>query len=198
MTSFLDKKLVQRFPERYWKEGWALSHYSKDGVRTELGQLIYRAKYQTHIEGNLSERQDAGNHILDTVKDFIRQKYPYSSRPFDAAVRPPSNLNKIFDLTGYIASNLSEGGIRDWSEQIIKTRDLSNMKSLVAKQRQVELDGAYEFKISDHTRYTNGILIVDDVLDTGSTSREICKVLDRVFPGVPRYFIAVTYLLDQR
>ena len=158
--------------------------------------MIYKAKYQVHIQDNLSERQEAGKHILDTVKDFIRQKYPYSVRPFDAAVRPPSNLEKIFDLTGYIVSNLVGGGIRDWSEQIVKTRDLPNMKSLQSKQRQVELDGAYEFKKSDQTKSSKGILIVDDVLDTGSTSREICKVLDRVFPGVPRYFLAVTYLLD--
>lgn len=197
MPNQLDWTLATRFPESYWEDGWALSHYSKAGQKTSLGQLIHTAKYNQYITTNLEERISAANEILDAVKEFIRIKYPINQRPFNAVICPPSNLEKIFDLTHYLASNLTAGGIEDISDCLRKTRGLPSMKSLSGKQRSIELAGAYEFIQPQNTQDISGILILDDVLDTGATSREIASVLRTTLPAIPRYYLSVTYLLAQ-
>jgi predicted amidophosphoribosyltransferase len=42
-----------------------------------------------------------------------------------------------------------------------------------------------------------GILIIDDVLETGSTAKELCRALEVAWPKVPRYYVALTYLMDR-
>jgi adenine/guanine phosphoribosyltransferase-like PRPP-binding protein len=42
-----------------------------------------------------------------------------------------------------------------------------------------------------------GILIIDDVLETGSTAKELCRAVNDAWPGVPRYYVALTYLMDR-
>ena len=42
-----------------------------------------------------------------------------------------------------------------------------------------------------------GILIIDDVLETGSTAKELCRALNVAWPGIPRYYVALTYLMDR-
>jgi len=197
MTSYLDWELVANFKENYWSNGWALGPYSVKGQRSQLGKLVYAVKYGQETTDDFGARSKAAQDILDTVKQFIKIKYPVNGRPFDVAICPPSNLEKKFDLTHYITSHLTAGGIRDCSDSIRKTRALVPMKNLTPKQRAIELAGAYEFVKSDKTRLLKGILIVDDVLDTGATSREICKVLEEALPGIPKYYLAVTYILDQ-
>jgi predicted amidophosphoribosyltransferase len=197
MHSELDWTLVTRFPESYWNDGWALSHYSKAGTRTALGNLVHTVKYNQHIKTNIEERNKAADEILSAVKEFIKVKYPLSQRPFNSVVCPPSNIDKIFDLTKYVSSNLGAGGIEDLSSCIRKTRDLPSMKNLNGKQRSIELAGAYEFVPPANVEHICGVLIVDDVLDTGATSREICSLLNTALPKVPRYYLSVTYLMAQ-
>lgn len=198
MTSYLDPNLITHFPENYWTDGWALSFYSKAGVKSKLGDLVNMVKYNQYVENDYEVRLSAGNDILDTIKEFIASKYPRGSRPFDAAICPPSNLNRAFDLTHHIASHLESGGIHNWSKRLLKTREVTTMKQLSAHERRLALDGAYRFNPVDVPEHSKGILIVDDVLDTGATSREICKVLETVFPGIPKYYVAVTYIMDQK
>ena len=61
-------------------------------------------------------------------------------------------------------------------DAVIKVKDTAVQKGLSQKERESNLDGC--FKVTDKTALTGkSVLCVDDVLTTGATAEEICKVL---------------------
>lgn len=187
--------LVKRFLEEGWIEGWGLSYYQNTKGKSELGQLVYDCKYQF---GNktLEERIITAELLREVVKDFIHKQYPVHVRPFNAIITPPGNLKKPFDLTKYIAGKLQSGNIHDYSPFIFKKKELPSMKTLSIRQRKEILKDAFEIKGTPSNFKIKGFLVFDDILDSGATAHAICDTLERYFPGVPRYYLAITYLGD--
>jgi len=197
MESKLDLTKVKRFIEAGWIEGWGLSYYQNSRGKSELGQLVYDTKYDFYGK-TVEQREQTAEKLRTFVKDFIHITYPPEERPFNAVITPPSNLVKPFELTKYIASRLTAGGMQDLSSFVSKTRDIPMIKKLPASERKKALDGAFEMIGLQHAYQVKGILILDDILDTGATAHEMCNMLEKRFPGVPRYYLALTYLGDGR
>ena len=195
MPPVVDMSLVKKFVEKHWIEGWGLSYYKNLDGYSKLGLMIYNTKY--NFQGrSIKEREETAENLRAVVKDFISQKYPLKSRPFDAVITPPGNLEKPFDLTKFIAARLTSGGIRDISNYVAKTRPIPVMKNLPVRERRAAIKDAFELIGLPTDWQPKGFLILDDILDTGATAREICNLLEKKFPGVPRYYLAITYLGD--
>jgi predicted amidophosphoribosyltransferase len=83
--------------------------------------------------------------------------------------------------------------LNDDSNFLTKTRELDSIKQIGGeKQRAEYLKGAYSTKESSEPAEIYGFLVIDDVFETGSTLREICRTLEGSFPGIPRYVLTVT------
>jgi hypothetical protein len=195
MTLEVDMSLVKKFLEENWVEGWGLSYYKNQDGYSKLGLMVYNTKYNFHGR-SLEERELTAEHLRAVVKDFIAQKYPLDTRPFDTVITPPGNLEKPFDLTKFIAARLTSGGIRDISSYVAKTRSIPVMKNLPVRERRAAIKDAFELMGLPKEWRPKGFLILDDILDTGATAGEICNLLEKKFPGVPRYYLAITYLGD--
>jgi hypothetical protein len=195
MSDGVDMSMVKKFLEEDWTEGWALSYYKNMNGYSKLGLMVYNTKYDFHGK-SVSEREQTAEHLRAMVKDFISKKYPINERPFDTVITPPGNLEKPFDLTKYIAARLTSGGIRDISTYVAKTRPIPVMKNLPARERRQAIKDAFELIGLPEGWRPKGVLIFDDILDTGATAGELCNLLEKSFPGVPRYYLSITYLGD--
>ncbi|MBD5632223.1 MAG: ComF family protein [Clostridia bacterium] len=81
--------------------------------------------------------------------------------------------NQSLLLAKAISSKISAPVIRD---AVIKVRDTSSQKSLSRKEREANLYGA--FKVKKHSELKGKtVLLVDDILTTGSTANELTRVI---------------------
>jgi predicted amidophosphoribosyltransferase len=183
------------FQEKYWIHGWALDAYTRPSGRTQIGELINIIKYRLHNDPDLASVQ--AEILLEIVKKFLVKVYPISSRPFDCLIHPPSNTKRKFHLTDFLVNKLSTPKISNRSGEIVKVKNYETVKTMSGKERVKTVPGSMQLIPSLALPKPRGILILDDVLDTGNTAREVCRALNVVWPNTPRYYMALTYLLDQ-
>jgi predicted amidophosphoribosyltransferase len=183
-----DPSLAQAYISPQFVEAWAICNYSNFSSR------IHTCKYGGYEQ---ADREAAGKFLLGEVKDFIHKKWPQESRPFDWIVTPPQNLAREFNLTEYISSNLIAGNIRSATGFISKNREVRSMKNVSAEERAKEIAGAYSFNFPSSYQIPKGILVFDDVLGTGGTASEVARTLNQALPGIPLYYLAITYIKGQ-
>lgn len=81
------------------------------------------------------------------------------------------------DLLGALLSEKLDCHYRP--ELLSKTRETKSMKLLSKTEREVELENAYIFKTESNI---DEILIIDDILTTGTTMKEIIRAIRKVLP----------------
>ncbi len=197
MEIAIDLKDIQPYPEPSFKEGWAITHYSIDGNFSEIANRIYVCKYN---KGGYSihDRNAAGEKLLKITKEFISLKWPRPDRPFDAVVTPPQNMEKEFNLTTYIAENLKAGKIDNLSGFLKKKREIKPLKNISLELERVkEIDKGLKFEYPPMLGIPQGILVLDDILGTGTTAREVSRAIRENLPDVPQYYLALTYIKGQ-
>ncbi len=123
----------------------------------------------------------------------IRLKYLDNFNPEVIVSAPTSKkrlLKRGFDHVTLIAKYLSEFTGIPCDDILIKIKDTTPQSLLPAKERLSNLKGAFACK--EHN-YKN-VLLIDDIYTTGTTVRELCKVLKK--SGVKEInvaTIAITY-----
>ncbi len=183
------------FREKYWLDGWALDAYTNMNGKTTFGELIHDIKYRLQNEPALAAEK--AELLLTELKKFLIKMYPSQFRPFDCIIYPPSNTQRSFQLTAYLADKLVSTAIANRSNEIIKIKQHSTVKAISVKERGATLRNTMKVEPDTLKLQPKGILIIDDVLETGSTAKELCRALEAAWPGVPRYYVALTYLMDR-
>jgi predicted amidophosphoribosyltransferase len=184
------------FAEKYWLDGWALDAYTNQYGKTTFGELIHTLKYRIQNEPELAAVK--AEPLLIELKNFLVKMYPIRFQPFDCIVYPPSNTQRSFHLTEYLANKLVSTNLINRSGEIIKIKRHSTVKAISVKQRDATLLNSMKVEPDTLKSKPKGILIIDDVLETGSTAKELCRALEVAWPGVPRYYVALTYLMDRK
>jgi len=192
--------------EHLWTWGMSLGLYSKpywetggNHENTTQGDMINLFKYHEDIAEAQRTRisNEFAKEVFGLLAKELRQKFPTSSKlPFDVCVGLPENRGTGRSLPRNICRILSDEHewLSDGFEAVIKTRAGEVIKEVPHDERPSRVAGLYAIDKNKMPAPKFGFLIIDDVFETGSTVGGLCKTLEKEYPRVPRYIIALTHL----
>jgi hypothetical protein len=196
-------------PNKYglWHWGVSLNTYSAwlelddlsgsyGRANTEHGQAIHEFKYNSTTIG-ISRSQEIVNFFFGEIRiAFGELETLHEAPPFNVCIAPPMNLGGHPNLPLTLCAKLEAQ--YDWLQAgfdaVEKTRIGLVMKNTNRSEREGAISGLYRVRRISRVSEVTGVLIIDDVFETGSTVNEICRALEATYPGIPRYVIALTDL----
>jgi len=195
--------LVVTLQSKSWVWGHSLGLYSKPLAQTrgnyELtihGEKINYFKY--HAEADQMERYVIAEYFSDEVFRAIKSglEPKYASPPFNVCIGPPENRNTGHSLPNYVCQKLVKklNWMKNGFDSVKKTRSGEVMKKVPREERSSKLNGLYTIDSSRLPEGVFGILIIDDVFETGSTVEAVCDALEMEFPSIPRFVVALSHL----
>ena len=113
---------------------------------------------------------------------------------FDVVIAPPPNRATGTSLVPMVADVVVNNGIAIRAHTLQKVGQVPVVKSLNTEDRPLALGGKYVCGSDLRQLQVKRALIIDDVLDSGSTITEACRALKQAFPDAALYAIAMTYL----
>jgi hypothetical protein len=187
-----------------WEKGVSLSLYSRSYNPitqkqdfTDLGQAVHEYKYYKDLP--LPRRQELVRVCSGAITRTLKLEDEIERPNFNSCIGVMPNRNSGHSLPKDLALQLSIkfDWLRDDSNCLSKVKELPVMKSLTDYSlRKEALKGAYEVTPDYDFGGIRGFLIIDDVFESGSTLREICRTLNRVVPEIPRYVLTLTHLKE--
>lgn len=178
-----------------WIEGWALSKYSSEPYKkTRIGTLIKKIKYYKSADYSPANRNSDAKIISDEIIKMIKWLYNPKDLPFDLCVCPPSHEVKSLDLPDFICKAISGGSVKYAAKSIIERIPLRTIKALPKEDRGKKLVDNFVFNCPKDFYPSKGVLIIDDVFDTGSTITGVSRAISAQFPNIPRFVITAAYI----
>ena len=175
-----------------WVEGYVLDfhsisstptgdpYYRFDTKYTELGARVYRLKYR--------EDKIVMGDIIDTAEEFIKGWKP----PVDCVVAAPPSLTRgsqpVAELARELATRL---GLPCCEDAVVKVKATPAMKNILDwSERQKVLREALQAGPGDVKG--KSVLLLDDIVESGSTLRLAAEVLLEGGAGRAVYALALT------
>jgi predicted amidophosphoribosyltransferase len=166
-----------------WRAGYALDFHTvssrllPDGTydteRTEIGELVYQAKYR-HDRSKIQP-------IAEIAAQFIREEFTVNGdlvhRYLNAIIPIPfSDTNRPFQPVPEIAAEIGNLLNRPvFTNYLIRERPTRLIRDLRHEERQAEIQGA--FIVQSQDLRGRWVLLFDDLYDSGATLTEVTNVL---------------------
>jgi predicted amidophosphoribosyltransferase len=161
-----------------WVEGYVLDYhtisstptgdpyYRFDTKRTELGELLFRLKYRSGGTAVLAD-------IVDTAEQFVRKW----KSPTDCVVPAPPSLTRKTQPAVEVARELAARlGLPLCENAVVKVKETPQMKNIDDwSERQAVLAEAIQAGHGDVKG--KSVLLIDDLIESGSTLRRTAEVL---------------------
>lgn len=183
-----------------WDRGIALDWYTKGYdkqylryIKTDLGQAVREYKY--YIQLNQKKREAIVRKCSDAIASVLQLDENQEKPTFNSCIGVAPNRKTGHSLPLDLALQLSYkfDWLNDDSNLLVKTRELESVRKVKGEKLRAEmLKGAYATNLPVNSSGIRGFLIIDDVYETGSTLREICRTLEGSFPKIPRYVLTIT------
>jgi len=169
-----------KLPPTPWVEGYVLDYhtvssmptgdpyYRFDTKRTELGELLFRLKYR-----------GGGSTVLDDIVDTIQQFVTEWKPAIDCVIPAPASLSRTTQPAVEIARQLAVRlGLPVCEDAVAKVKTTPQMKNIDDwSERQRMLAEAIQPGPGDVRG--KAILLIDDLIESGSTLRRTAEVLLR-------------------
>jgi predicted amidophosphoribosyltransferase len=172
------KTKPMKLPPSPWVEGYVLDYhtvssiptgdpyYRFDTKRTELGELLFRLKYRGGGDAVLGD-------IVDTAELFLREWKPQ----IDCVVSAPPSLTRkmqpAVEVARVLATRLNVPLCEDALAKTMETPQMKNIDDWSERQR---LLAAAVQAGKDDVR-GKSVLLLDDLIESGSTLRRAAEVL---------------------
>jgi ComF family protein len=159
----------------------AVAYGAYDGV---LRDLIHLFKYHAtrpaaKLLGNLLHQAAAGMDLPDSLTVI--------PVPLWSGKRRVRGFNQAESITRAFLAFQASGGIQLESGVLVRTRDTASQTGLTRHQRRANVRGAFTVLRPEKVK-GRSVLIVDDVMTTGTTAAECARVLRRA--GAKEVFVA--------
>lgn len=182
-----------RLTPKPWVDGWVLDYHTVsstptgdpyfrfDTKRTELGELLYLLKYRAGGKPPLTD-------IVDTAEHFLRTWNP----PIDSVVPVPASRARAKQPSVEIARQLAVRlGLTVCENAVVKVKPTPQMKNIDDwAERQRTLQEAIQAGPADVR--DRKILVVDDLIESGSTLRRTAEVLLQQGKAAAVYALVLT------
>jgi hypothetical protein len=183
-----------------WEVGLSLGPYraGNEHTITPLGMKIRDYKYWSLPP----EELDSLAHNLTTqVLQVLQQKF--QAPPFSFLLAVPPNHTGKPSLPAYVCRTIARlypERFEDKSSSVLRLRTLDSVKGVSKRSRANYVKEAWAI---DPDRVPkpetgSGVLIVDDVYDTGSTMREMSRTLRRQFHRDLKQFVLTISHVETR
>jgi len=141
-------------------------YYRFDTKRTDLGELLFRLKYRSAGTAALYD-------IVDTVERFVRGWNP----PIECIVPAPASLTRkaqpSVEIVRGLAARLSLPVFEGAVAKVKATPQMKNIDEWTERQRLL----AEAIQVGTDDVRGKCILLVDDLIESGSTLRRVAEVL---------------------
>ncbi len=180
-----------------WDVGISLGPYrtGKDHAITSLGQQIRDYKYWNMPQNELlSLAEDLTNRALEVLWE------KFEAPPFSYLLAVPPNHQGKPSLPRHICQSIANrypDKFRDVSSSVVRIRELDSVKGVYKGSRAQYVKGAWGIdpRLFPKPPQGAGVLIVDDVYDTGATMREMSRTLRREFRrDLNQYMLAISHV----
>jgi len=175
-----------------WTEGFVLDYHSFSATPTgdpyhpfemkytELGGRLFRLKYRGEIV--------AVGDIIDTAEQFIRGWKP----PVDCVVPTPPSLNRkaqpVVELARALGIRLNVAVCEDAVVKVKLTPPMKNVDDWYERQKIL----AEAIQVGPGLVKGKCILLLDDIVESGSTLRRTAEVLQKNGAAASLYALALT------
>ena len=191
-------------------EGWALGKYSgkleEKSTKThteygylKYGKLVHDYKYESFKSSESSGKSLRSSIMLEintSVDYFLNGYFPSTRRDFDMVVAVPSSRGSASTIQSEICRHLVQEGFQEAVGSVhVKEKGRAATKNIPGLQARLKSVGArYELGSLGNLQNAKGLLLIDDIYQTGATLRTTVEILNAVVPAIPKYFLTVTYI----
>lgn len=176
-----------------WDEGYALDLYTLssehlgedafgnkifNNTYSEIGRLLYQFKYNGHL--------DTREEIAAMAKDFLKKWL--ADIKVDVIIPCPASITRATQPVYAIAYEIAELLKIPYTDTVLEKKTSTATKNLPKEERNLE---GQIVKVKPAKRTCN-VLLIDDIVETGTTANECVRVLkqDPLIDKV--YFLAIT------
>jgi predicted amidophosphoribosyltransferase len=134
--------------------------------------------------------------INKSVDYFLNGYFPKNKRNFDTVVAVPSSRGSKFTIQNEICGYLANKGFHQAKNTVhVKDKGRVATKNIPGLQERLKsIDSRYELGMTHDLLKASGLLLIDDIYETGATLRTTVKLLNEVVPSIPKYFLTVAYI----
>lgn len=191
-------------------EGWALGKYSgkleekSTKTHTEYGYLKYGKLVHDYKYESIKLIESSGESLRNTimleinksVDYFINGYFPENKRDFDTVVAVPSSRGSMFTIQHEICRHLVKKGFHQARDTVhVKDKGRVATKNIPGLQERLKSIGArYELGRPNDLLNAKGLLLIDDIYETGATLRTMVQILNEIVPSIPKYFLTIAYI----
>jgi predicted amidophosphoribosyltransferase len=189
--------------EELWTFGKSLGPYSATTLeRSMWGDWVHQYKYensQLSHEKLLQIEAAFAEALIRFLKLHLQDEYP-DRPPFSLCIAvPPNNANGI-SLPGRICANLAKNHswLQDGSELLQRTKNIGSIKGKSSIDKRKLTDGLYRVAIAEKMESSSGLLVIDDVYDSGATLRSVCATILASYPTKRLFVVTMAHTLRRR
>ncbi len=185
-----------RFEIPGFQEVWGLNTYTQAnelGIseRSEFGELVHDLKY---VNQPLSGSDERIQKLEKFTSTFIREMLPAN---LDFIITVPANRPNTVSIPKFVARNLRDRGHSRVFESLRLIAPVRTLKSIaILEDRLKEVLGAYELSQKFDEETSRNVLVLDDVIESGSTMRAASAAIYKKWPNAHVFGIAFTFVKD--